>query len=167
MYRSYSPGMLLTSDGVVMWPADAGPATGGGHATVPRGRYGGSVRDEPLDPFADDPADPAAGLDDDPSVEPLNPQERQEVVADLEELETFQTLLEPTGVRGLVIDCDDCHEPHYFGWELLRSNLVHLLEHERPRLHEPAFDPDPDHYVSWEYARGYADGVRDTLAGPA
>jgi hypothetical protein len=123
------------------------------------------VRDEPLDPFADDPADPAAGLSDELSVEPLSPQERQEVTADLEELEIFQSLLEPTGMRGLVIDCEDCHEPHYFGWELLHGNLRHLLEHDRPRLHEPAFDPDPDHYVSWDYARGYADGVRDALTG--
>lgn len=30
-------------------------------------------------------------------------------------------------------------------------------------MHEPAYDPDPDHYVSWDYARGYADGVHDTL----
>ena len=30
-------------------------------------------------------------------------------------------------------------------------------------MHEPAYDPDPDHYVTWEYARGYADGVHDTL----
>ena len=29
-------------------------------------------------------------------------------------------------------------------------------------MHEPAFSPDPAHYVSWEYARGYADGVLDT-----
>jgi len=46
----------------------------------------------------------------------------------------------------------------------LRGNLRHLLSNGRPRVHEPAYDPDPDHYVSWEYARGYADGVHDTLA---
>jgi hypothetical protein len=27
------------------------------------------------------------------------------------------------------------------------------------RPHEPAFDPDPTEYVSWEYCRGYADAV--------
>ena len=27
------------------------------------------------------------------------------------------------------------------------------------RPHEPAFDPDPVEYVSWEYCRGYADAV--------
>ena len=67
------------------------------------------------------------------------------------------------GIRGLVIECEDCHEPHYFDWDLLRGNLRHLLGSGRPRVHEPAYDPDPDHYVTWEYARGYADGVHDTL----
>jgi hypothetical protein len=119
------------------------------------------VRDEPLDPFADDPADPTSGLSDDVSSQPLSDEEREEITADLEELDDFQRCLSPTGVRGLVIDCEDCHEPHYFGWDLLRSNLRHLLEHDRPRLHEPAFQPDPDHYVSWDYARGYVDGARD------
>ena len=41
--------------------------------------------------------------------------------------------------------------------------LRHLLDSGRPRVHEPAYDPDPDRYVTWEYARGYADGVHDTL----
>ena len=116
------------------------------------------MRDEPLDPFANDPADPAAGHSG-MAGEPLSSQERDEIVADLEDLDEFQHWLEPIGIRGLVVDCDDCREPHYFGWELLRGNLRHLLEHDQPRLHEPAFQPDPDHYVSWEYARGYVDGV--------
>jgi hypothetical protein len=25
-------------------------------------------------------------------------------------------------------------------------------------VHEPAFDPDPNDYVSWDYARGFLDG---------
>jgi hypothetical protein len=33
------------------------------------------------------------------------------------------------------------------------------------RPHEPAFDPDPRSYVTWEYCRGYADGV--TINDPA
>ena len=71
------------------------------------------------------------------------------------------------GVRGLVIECEDCREPHYFDWDLLRGNLRHLLDSGRPRVHEPAFNPDPDHYVTWEYARGYADGIHDALADAA
>jgi hypothetical protein len=123
------------------------------------------VQEEPIDPFNSDPADPAAGLDDpgDDDTEPLTDSERQDVLEDLSDLEIYQALLSPTGIRGLVIECEDCHEPHYFDWDLLRGNLRHLLSSGRPRVHEPAYDPDPDHYVTWEYARGYADGVHDTL----
>jgi len=120
------------------------------------------VRDEPpLDPFADDPQDPAGGFDDDEpdDLEPLTADERSDIVADLEDLEVFQALLEPRGVRGLVVDCQDCDEPHYFAWDLLRGNLKHLLDAGMPRVHEPAFAPDPADYVSWDYARGFADGV--------
>jgi hypothetical protein len=124
------------------------------------------VHDEPIDPFNGDPADPSADLDDlteDAELDPLTETERQDVLEDLSDLEVYQALLSPGGVRGLVIECEDCHEPHYFDWDLLRGNLRHLLSSGRPRVHEPAYDPDPDHYVTWEYARGYADGVHDTL----
>jgi hypothetical protein len=116
------------------------------------------VHDEPLDPFGDDPTDPSTDLDD---GEPLTADERADVQEDLTDLEVFEALLAPAGIRGLVIDCEDCREPHYFDWALLRANLRHLLDSGRPRVHEPAFDPDPDHYVSWEYARGYSDGFQD------
>ena len=124
------------------------------------------MHDEPIDPFNGDPADPSPGLDDlseDVELDPLTEAERQDVLEDLSDLEIYQALLSPTGIRGLVIECEDCHEPHYFDWDLLRGNLRHLLSSGRPRVHEPAYDPDPDHYVTWEYARGYADGVHDTL----
>ena len=83
------------------------------------------------------------------------------------DLEVYEALLGPAGIRGLVIECEDCREPHYFDWDLLRGNLRHLLSSGRPRVHEPAYDPDPDHYVTWDYARGYADGVHDTLTEAA
>jgi hypothetical protein len=120
------------------------------------------VHDEPIDPFAGDPTDPAARLD--PVPDPLTEANRQDVLEDLADLEVYQALLGPMGIRGLIIQCDDCRDVHYFDWDLLRANLRHLLTSERPRIHEPAFNPDPDAYVSWEYARGYADGVHDTLA---
>lgn len=94
--------------------------------------------------------------------EPLSPRDREDILIDLEDLEVFQTLLEPRGVRGLVVDCLDCEAPHYFEWELLRANLRHLLDAGGTRVHEPAFDPDPADYVSWEYAQGFADGVLDS-----
>lgn len=124
---------------------------------------GGVTDDAPLDPFLGDPSDPAATLDDldaaEPASEPLSTAEREDVLADLEDLEVFQTLLEPRGVRGIVVECEDCGEPHFFGWELMRSNLRHLLDEGRTRVHEPAFGPDPSQYVSWDYARGFADGT--------
>jgi hypothetical protein len=103
---------------------------------------GGVTDDAPLDPFLGDPSDPAATLDDldtsDPAGAPLTPAEREDVLADLEDLEVFQTLLEPRGVRGIVVECEDCGESHFFGWELMRSNLRHLLDVGRTRVHEPA-----------------------------
>jgi hypothetical protein len=134
---------------------------------APASDYRGEVHDEPIDPFSGDPADPASELDrpaDEELTDPLSDNERQDVLEDLTDLEVYQTLLAPIGVRGLVIECDECHEPHYFDWDLLRGNLRHLLESGLPRVHEPAFNPDPNRYVSWDYARGYCDGVQDTLA---
>ena len=56
-------------------------------------------------------------------------------------------------------DCADCGEQHYHEWRLLRASLQQLLDEGQMRPHEPAFDPDPAHYVTWEYCRGYADAV--------
>ncbi len=96
---------------------------------------------------------------DDPAAAPLSPAEREDVLADMADLEIFEVLLAPRGIRGIVVDCDDCGEPHFFSWELMRGNLIHLLDAGQTRVHEPAYRPDPAHYVSWEYARGFADGV--------
>ncbi len=115
--------------------------------------------DQPRDPFLDDPADPAGLIEDDDVAVPLSPHEREDVLADLSDLEVYRALLETRGVRGLVVDCEDCDEPHYFGWDLLRANLRHLLDEGRTRVHEPAYAPDPAEYVSWDYARGYSDGA--------
>jgi hypothetical protein len=93
------------------------------------------------------------------SSEPLSPHDREEILVDLEDLELFQTLLEPRGVRGLIAECAQCEETHYFGWELLRQNLRQLLDVGHLRAHEPAFAPDPADYVAWEYAKGFIDGV--------
>jgi len=124
------------------------------------------VNDEPADPFAGDPLDPAAefarldpGDEDD---EPLSLDDREQVLGDLGDLDVFRTLLEPRGFRGLAVECEGCGEPHFFDWDLLTANLRQLLESGRARVHEPAYSPDPAAYASWEYARGYADGVYET-----
>ncbi len=116
--------------------------------------------DGPLDPFLDDPADPAACLDDVDAVIPLSADERADVEADLGELADFRESLQQVGVDGIAIDCDDCREQHFFAWELMAANLRALLDEGRTHVHEPAFAPDPDAFVSWEYARGYIDAVR-------
>jgi hypothetical protein len=114
----------------------------------------------PPDPFAGDPHDPALSLDDgDLDVESLGPAEREDVIADLADLAVYQALLEGRGVRGIVVDCGDCGDQHFHGWSLLRASLQQLLEEGQMRPHEPAFDPDPAGYVTWEYCRGYADAV--------
>lgn len=120
----------------------------------------------PADPFAGDPADPVrelAALDDDSAVvEPLSPDEREVVLADLQDLEVFEALLSERGVRGLVVTCAECDVPHYVEWHLLRANLRHLLDAGTTRVHEPAWSPEPEDYVSWDYARGFTDAVLDS-----
>ncbi|MBO0840037.1 MAG: DUF5319 domain-containing protein [Sciscionella sp.] len=115
----------------------------------------------PPDPFAGDPFDPARALDgpDVSSGDEISEQERIELVEDLADLDVYQALLQPRGVRGVVVDCADCEEPHFHDWELLRASLRQLLDAGQMRPHEPAFDPDPTHYVTWEYCKGFADGV--------
>lgn len=125
------------------------------------GNSGVTQPSEPVDPFAGDPDDPAralAALDaDGPAQPPLSPAAREDVLGDLEDLEVFQALLAPRGIRGLAVGCDDCTATHWFSWDLLRGNLRHLLDHGRDRVHEPALGPDPSQYVSWDYARGFTD----------
>ncbi len=111
----------------------------------------------PPDPFADDPSDPSAALDAIEPGQPLDPQERSAVEADLADLAVYETLLAHKGIRGLVVCCDDCQQDHYHDWDMLRANLLQLLVDGTVRPHEPAYDPEPDAYVTWDYCRGYAD----------
>ncbi|MFI6320750.1 DUF5319 domain-containing protein [Nonomuraea sp. NPDC050556] len=120
------------------------------------------LEDVPRDPFADDPNDPTSAMGELDDAEPLTAAERDEAITDLADVEVFRSLLEPQGVLGLVLDCPECGEQHFFDWELLRGNLRQMIEKGLPQVHEPAFHPDPTDYVSWEYARGYVDGVIDT-----
>jgi Family of unknown function (DUF5319) len=118
----------------------------------------------PPDPFAGDPNDPAKALDgsDDELGQPVSDEDRAEILNDLADLAVYQTLLETRGINGVVVDCGECQEPHYHDWALLRASLEQLLTDGRMRPHEPAYDPDPAAYVTWEYCRGFADGVTAT-----
>lgn len=118
------------------------------------------VHDEgPLDPFLGDPDDPASLMDEPEPAQPLSRDERADVEADLAELAVFRHALEPLGIEGILVECGDCGERHFFGWDLMHANLRALLGEGRTHVHEPAFAPEPEAYVSWDYARGYTDAL--------
>ena len=80
---------------------------------------------------------------------------------DLRDLQRFEEAFGTEGFRGVSVFCRDCEEEHYYPWEMLRENLRVLLDTGETPVHEPAFQPDPDDYVPWEYARGYVDALTD------
>lgn len=103
------------------------------------------------------------GFDDEDldEVEPLDAHETALVEQDLTDLADLEATFRSEGYRGVVLFCQDCIEEHYYPWDMLRENLTLLLETGETPVHEPAFQPDPDRYVPWEYARGYVDALRD------
>jgi hypothetical protein len=116
------------------------------------------VSDE--DGFDDGPDDDA--FDDDAfDDEPLDEHETALVRQDLTDLADFRVTFEAEGYRGVAVWCHDCVEEHYFPWDMLRENLQLLLETGETPVHEPAFQPEPDRYVPWDYARGYVDALKD------
>jgi Family of unknown function (DUF5319) len=100
-----------------------------------------------MDPFGEAPED-----------QPLDENERELLRQDLVDVVTLKELLGPKGLKGVLFYCADCEEDHYLAWDLLKGNLQELLEIGESPVHEPAFDPDPDEYVTWDYARGFLDG---------
>jgi len=102
--------------------------------------------------------------DDEDGFGPLDEHESALVQQDLLDLERFIDAFAPEGYRGVSVYCHDCAEEHYYPWDMLRENLRTLLETGETPVHEPAFAPDPDDYIPWEYARGYVDALADTGA---
>jgi hypothetical protein len=96
--------------------------------------------------------------DERPEQEPAGENERELLQQDLVDVEKLKELLGPKGIKGAVFYCPDCGEDHYLTWDLLSGNLKELLDEGESPVHEPAFEPDPDDYVSWDYGRGYLDG---------
>lgn len=94
----------------------------------------------------------------------MDPEERESVIEDLEDLEAMRQVFDARGYKGVVIVCSECGEDHYYGWDMLKDSLEHMLETGEPRLHEPAFEPHPDEYVGWDYARGYLDALTEADA---
>lgn len=108
------------------------------------GLYDGPMADEEeREPFED---------------EPLGEDERELLKQDLVDVNTLKELLAPRGIKGTVFYCPDCNEDHYLAWDLLKGNLQELLQAGESPIHEPAFNPNPEEYVGWDYARGYLDG---------
>jgi hypothetical protein len=107
-----------------------------------------------------DPGDPEENEEQSVS-EPLPPEERESVEADLVDLDAMRTVFQPQGAKGVVIPCTECGENHYYGWELLRESLQHMIATGEPRMHEPAYQPREDDYVIWDYGKGYVDALSD------
>jgi RNase P subunit RPR2 len=112
------------------------------------------------DEFGDDPSD-GDGFDEDGFDEPLDDHETALVRQDLLDLADFESAFRDEGYRGVTVWCHDCVEEHYFPWDMLRENLQLLLETGETPVHEPAFQPEPDRYIPWDYARGYVDALKD------
>jgi hypothetical protein len=89
---------------------------------------------------------------------PLDEDERDLLRQDLVDVRALREMLGGRGLKGAVFFCPDCEEDHYLTWDLLEGNLEQLLDRGESPVHEPAFDPDPEEYVSWDYARGFLDG---------
>ena len=102
--------------------------------------------------------------DDDFVVEPLDEHEAAMVARDLSDLADFEETFAPEGYRGVAVFCQDCVEEHLYPWGMLRENLTTLMETGETPVHEPAFAPEPDRYIPWDYARGYVDALRDAGA---
>jgi uncharacterized protein DUF5319 len=96
----------------------------------------------------------------------LDPQEREDIEADLEDLVGMRAVFEQQAVRGVVIACPDCGSNHYYDWDLLKENLEHMLKTGEPRMHEPAFEPREQDYVQWDYGKGYVDALSDVGIEP-
>ena len=97
-------------------------------------------------------------LPDLPEEEPLGEDDRVQLQQDLDDVVALKAMLAPRGIKGVVHFCADCETDHYLTWDLLESNLSAVLREGSFPVHEPAFAPDPDEYVTLDYGRGYLDG---------
>lgn len=113
----------------------------------------------PLDPFKDDPNDPASFIEDDDVVEPLSEEERVAVIRDLAQVREFKEVLGPRQILGIYFLCEDCDQMHYYDWDIMEQNMIASLNGELPPVHEPSAQPDVEAYVPWDYALGYLDGL--------
>ncbi len=90
--------------------------------------------------------------------EPIGDDERAALQQDLVDVQVLKEILGTKDIKGVVFYCPDCDEDHYLAWDLLAGNLQELLSAGESPVHEPAYEPNPHDYVSWDYARGFLDG---------
>ena len=113
----------------------------------------------PLDPFANDPNDPASFLDPDEPAPPLSDEERLHITQDLALVARFREELTPHGILGIFFLCEDCDDLHFYDWDIMAANMAASLRNELAPVYEPSMEPDVNAYVPWEYAVGYLDGL--------
>lgn len=94
----------------------------------------------------------------------MDPEERESILEELEDLSSMRAIFEERGYKGVMITCAECGEDHFYGWDMLKESLEYMLETGEPRMHEPAFEPHPDDYVAWDYGRGYLDATGESDA---
>jgi predicted RNA-binding Zn-ribbon protein involved in translation (DUF1610 family) len=91
----------------------------------------------------------------------IDPEERESVLEDLEDLEAMRAIFSQRGYKGVVISCTECGQEHYYEWDMLKESLQYMLDTGEPRMHEPAYEPQPDDYIGWDYGRGYLDALTE------
>lgn len=94
----------------------------------------------------------------------ISPEERESILEEIEDLASLRELFEERGFKGVMITCAECGEDHFYGWDILKESLEYMLETGDSRAHEPAFEPNPDEYLSWDYGRGYLDALGEADA---
>jgi hypothetical protein len=118
------------------------------------------------EPFEETPEEGGGEEGEEALPMPLSSDERDGIESDIVDLDSMRLVFAQQGAKGVVIACTDCGENHYYGWDLLKENLEHMLETGEPRMHEPAYDPREDDYVVWDYGKGYVDALADAGLEP-
>lgn len=91
----------------------------------------------------------------------LDPEERESILEEIEDLASLRDVFEERGFKGVMITCAECGEDHYYDWDMLKESLANMLQTGEPLMHEPAVEPDPDQYISWDYGRGWLDAAAE------
>src|SRR5207302_10108258 len=97
-------------------------------------------------------------------VPDMDPEERESILEELEDLGSLRQMFEERGFKGVMITCAECGEDHYYGWDMLKESLEYMLETGEPRMPEPAFEPHPDEHISRDYGRRYLHALGEAEA---